>query len=142
MHKLLVSSLIIFSQFASAYGQAEKPIKLDYFKETPTEIDGCSGSFTYDSVSLKQEKYIVITNLQKLAFIRINGQTIKLTLYVKKHPSVKKFIESYKGGGYTMILTTVEGKQTGDETSLSSGTMEISNGSDKLIIKIHGEGGC
>jgi hypothetical protein len=46
------------------------------------------------------------------------------------------------GGGYTVILTTVEGKQTGDEISLSSGIMEISNGNYKLILKIHGEGGC
>ena len=142
MHKLLISSLIIFSQFASAHGQVERPIILDYFKGTPAEIDGCSGSFTYDSISLKHEKYIVITDLQNLAFIKISGEIIKLTLYEKKHPSDKRFIEKYKGSGYTLILSTVEGKQIGDELWLSSGTIEISNGNHKLILKIHGEGGC
>ncbi|HET7003219.1 MAG TPA: hypothetical protein VFI33_17975 [Puia sp.] len=111
-------------------------------EKIPAEIDGCSGSYTYDTISLKNEKFIVITDLQKLAFIRINGEIIKLTLYEEKHPSDKSFIGKYKGGGYTIIINTVEGKQIGDELWLSSGTLEISNGNHKQILRIHGEGGC
>jgi hypothetical protein len=55
--------------YSSAEGQSGTAIKLDYFKEIPSEIDGCSGSYTYDSITLKTEKHLLAIDLRKLAFI-------------------------------------------------------------------------
>jgi hypothetical protein len=142
MHKTIVVCLIFSAIFSSVFGQHDTSIKLDYFKEVPAEVDGCNGSFTYDSISLKQEKFIVVIDLQKLAFIRVNGIIVRLTLSESKHLSEKKSKDIYKGGGYTLVLITTEGKRVSDELYLSSGTMEISTGNQKLHLKIHGEGGC
>jgi hypothetical protein len=49
---------------------------------------------------------------------------------------------TFKGNGYTVILTINSVKQTGDESNLDKGSLEVIKGSYKLIIKIHGESGC
>jgi hypothetical protein len=141
MYNLIFLGYLLMS-IVTTNAPQERPIKLDYFKETPSEIDGCSESFTYDSISLKHEKYIAITNLQKLAFIRVNGITIRLTLFEKKHPSDKEFISTYKCDGYTIIISTILGKQIADEEWLDSGTMKILKGNLQSVLKIHGVGGC
>jgi hypothetical protein len=142
MYKFIVSSVLPCFIFVTVFGQKEAPIKLDYFKEIPSEIDGCSGSFTYDSIPLKNQKYVVVVDLQNLAFVRINGTIIRLTLSEHKNITKNKSKDSYQGGGYSVILTTTEGRRIGDELYLSSGTIEISNGKQKSIFKIHGEAGC
>ncbi|MDP9041130.1 MAG: hypothetical protein M3N30_04050 [Bacteroidota bacterium] len=55
--------------------------------------------------------------------------------------SKRKYKSTYKGEGYTIILITTPVKEY-DEGSLDKGTLEIANGQNKVVIKVHGEAGC
>ena len=135
---------IIFFAFATVSNAQQKDqlLKLDFFNKIPSAIDGCSGLFTYDTTSLKNKKYIIITDLQELAFIKVNGKQIMLKKIQNKQLTKMTFKTIYKGDGYTIILTTTTGKQLDIESSLDIGTLEILKESYKLLIKIHGQSGC
>jgi hypothetical protein len=117
-------------------------IELNYFPAIPKVIDGCAGVYTYDSTSLKKEKYILITNLQKLAMIRVGGKTISLQQVSNSQPAKLTHKDVYKGSNFTIIVILKEVRQTGDEQTYETGTIEIKYGGTDVIYKIHGESGC
>jgi hypothetical protein len=123
-------------------GQNKKEsIKLDFFTSIPSVIDGCMGAYTYDTATLKSEKYIIITNLQDLAIIKVSGNEISL----KRTSNVKignTFKDIYKGHGYTVVLLVKDVKQTGDEGALETGKLVITYEECTIEINIHGEAGC
>ena len=135
---------IIFFVFATVSNAQQKDqlLKLDFFNKIPPEIDGCSGLFTYDTTSLKKKRYIVVTDLQELAFIRVNGKQFMLKKIQNKQLFKNTFKTIYRGEGYMIILTTTTRKQLDIESSLDIGTVEILTESCKLSIKVHGESGC
>jgi hypothetical protein len=53
-----------------------------------------------------------------------------------------KLRNTYKGAGYIIVLTTLEGRETRDELYLSTGTIEVKKGDQDRVLKIHGECGC
>ena len=118
----------------------QTPINLSLFDKIPVEIDGCGHYYTYGSLDYRKSKYVFITNLQGLAFVRINGEQILLKQTNDKHTNAS----IYKGEGYTVVDDTKTVKQTGDEVWLSRGTLKVIRQSDKqeILIWIHGEGGC
>ena len=115
---------------------------MEFFNKIPSEIDGCSGLYTFDTTSIKKEKYIIITDLQDFAFIKVQGRQIKLKLFKIIELSQLKHKAIYKGEGYTITLTTKSSKQIDTELSLDNGSLEVLKGTFKLSIKIHGESGC
>lgn len=117
--------------------------QLGYFPSLPKAIDGCSGTFTYDSISLKKEKYIFVDDLQEQAFIFVGGKEIVLKK-VKDIVSAdgKKFHTVYTGSGYTATLLIREIKAVGDEVGYFEGTLEVVYGQTSAKFKIHGEAGC
>jgi hypothetical protein len=127
-----------------AQGSAPAPtIRLDYFPALPRAIDGCGGTYTYDSVSLKQEKFIFVDNLQEKAFIRIGGKEIALKR--QSHAVLgggKTYKDVYTGSGYTVTSIVKDIKETGDEVTYEEGTLEVRKGQFVLKLKIHGESGC
>jgi hypothetical protein len=143
MKKIFVLCFTIFSFHALLSAQTiSTSIHLEYFKSIPAEIDGCSGIYTYDSISLKKERYIFITNGNGLGMIHVNGKIISLKMVSTKELSKTSWKQVFKGEGYTLTLTTKETKRLDEEDIFESGTLEIVKGSDKVIIKIHGESGC
>ena len=143
MKQFLILSTIFCLLTGTTNGQqSNATLKLDFITKIPSVIDGCSGLYTYDATSLKKEKYIIVWDLQEIAFIKVQGKEIKLQTTDKKELPKSVYKATFKGGGYTVILTTKTVKKTGEESSLDNGTLEIIKGSDKLLIKIHGESGC
>src|SRR5690349_14584050 len=47
---------------------------LDFIKSIPGSVDGCGEFFTYDSLKLKDEKYIFLSDMGDMAMIRIKGK--------------------------------------------------------------------
>jgi hypothetical protein len=121
--------------------QTGKDVQLTFFNKLPPEIDGCGGFYTYDTTSLKKEKYLFVTDLQKLAFMMVDGKKISLKLAGHSLIQKKIYKVTYSGSGYTVILTTTSVRES-DEVWLEKGTVEITKGEQKIIIKIHGESGC
>ena len=143
MNRLLIFTLTFATCSFVVSGQEKvQSIKLDFFNKVPSEIDGCSGLYTYDSTSLKSKKYIIITDLQETAFIKVDGKQITLKRISNSELSKNSYKTVYKGSGYTVVLTTKILKQSGDEVWIEGGSVEISKGQTKVIIKIHGESGC
>lgn len=139
--KSILCVILIFWFFESKGQGNDKGIKLDYFDSKPTEIDGCEGDYTYDTTSLNKGKFILVTNIQKLAFIRVNGENIRLEIVEFIQLAKGKSKATYKGNGYIVVLKTGTIKVY-DEGALEAGTFEISNGSNKVTIKVHGQSGC
>ncbi|MDJ1502318.1 hypothetical protein [Xanthocytophaga agilis] len=139
MNKLSNITLGVYFLVITIFGR-QPSIKLSFFDKIPAEIDGCGHYYTYGSLDYQNSKYVFVTNLQGLAFIRINGRQISLKQTNDKYAKVS----IYKGGGYTVVEETKTVRQTGDEVWLSRGTLKVIRHSDKqeILIWIHGEGGC
>lgn len=117
-------------------------IKLEIFPSIPAEIEGCSGYYTYTTTAISKEQYIFLTKTEEFAIIRINGNNLTLKMVTNTQPTKGIYKEVYKNNGYTATLTTKEVKETGDEGSIDTGTLEITYGATTLIVKIHGKNGC
>jgi len=72
----------------------------------------------------------------------VNGKEISLKRISEDQIAKKTTQTIYKGSGYTVILTTKEGKQLGYEEALDAGSLEIIFGQIKVKFAIHGQGGC
>lgn len=116
--------------------------RLNLFNNIPEQIDGCSGLYTYDSIPLQQQRYLFASNLQELAFVKINSRQITLNLLKREKLSKEVYRNTYEGGGYKVILQIKAVKRSGDELFYNTGTLEIWQGEKNLRVKIHGESGC
>ena len=136
------SWLLVCARNSRISGQTPS-IRLDYFPSLPKVIDGCSGTYTYDSVSLKKEKYIFADDLQEHAFIYVAGKEIALkrTSHVVLAGG-KTFKDVYTGSGYTVTAIVKDVKDVGDEGSYETGALEVRKGQFVLKLKIHGVAGC
>jgi len=74
--------LILFFLFQYAKAQnTDEPIRLEFFRGIPIQVDsGCNGLYASDTMSLKKANYLLVTDLQSFAFVKIKGNTIKLKL--------------------------------------------------------------
>ena len=132
--------------------QKAQRIKLNYFDKIPAEVDGCSGLYTYDTVSLKRKKYIVVTDLSENAIININGEQIQLkytgegAMAGANSQPKKIFNGLYKGTNYQLILNTRPEKKPAkgeeSETWRDRGTLEVIIGDRHVRMKVHGISGC
>lgn len=137
MKKILMIALLFCAHVSLA-----QTLKLDAFKNIPSEIDGCMGAYTYSTTPLANDRYIFVTDLQELGIIKINGRNIRLKKVNHMAITAVSSKDTYTGSGYTVILLIKGSKRTGDEVSEDIGTLEVSKGADKITIKVHGESGC
>jgi hypothetical protein len=141
MYRLsIVFVFCLQSLFGNGQNKKES-FKLDFFTSIPGIIDGCMGAYTYDTAALKSDRYVIITNLQDLAIIKVKGKEISL----KRISNVKTgntYKDVYKGQGYTVILIVRDVKQIGDEGSLETGKLVITYEQSTIEINIRGEAGC
>jgi len=130
----IVSFFIVVTLFQSTLWAQSKPasIKLEIIAKLPEEVDGCSACFAMDNASLKSEKFIAVTNLTDVCFIRIGGKLLKLK---------EKQEDIYEGEGYTVTIKT-KSKHIADELYSERGTIEIHHGNVTKKIAVVGESGC
>src|SRR4249919_638687 len=150
--RIFIVSFLLIS--ARSHGQSKGDIvKLNYFEKIPTELDGCNGLYTYDSVSLNRKKYIIVTDLSEFALININGNQIRLKfegngLLAGDNSQTKKtFNTVYNGKNIQLILNTKPEKKATknweeSETWRDRGTLEIIIGDRHVKIRVHGISGC
>jgi len=118
-------------------------LSIDTFSTFPSEINGCSCYFSNDLVEFRKEKYIFIEGTEGNAFLKINGKLTKFTLTNVKEIDPLNSVSKYKGKNLNMTLETKDGKQNGDETSLKTGKIILTDQNKNTITKTFiGECGC
>lgn len=122
----------------------DKPVlSIDTFSTFPTEIDGCSCYFSNNSAEFKKGEYIYVNDFAQTSFLKINGVMTKF-----KQTDLKKIdnvttVAKAKSENYEMTIEVKDGIQSGDEASLKSGTIKLTDKKGKTIIKVfYGECGC
>ncbi len=138
MKLLSVFTCILF--LLSTAVKAQPSIQLNYFMKVPVNISNCGALYTYDTVALAKKKYILLTDFQNLGLITISGKQVKLQLTDTKTIQQSN-ISTYKGAGYTVILTANTTAHKG-KLDIETGTLQVITGTKKLILKIHGQSGC
>jgi hypothetical protein len=118
-------------------------LTIDTFSTFPPEIDGCSCYFSNDSAEFNKSEYIYMNDFAQTSFLKINGVLTKFTQTDYKEVSKTTTISKAKSDKYEMTIEVIDGKQSGDETSLKSGTIKLTDKNGKTIIKtFYGECGC
>ena len=138
MKKILTTAIIASLFVINANAQT---IKLDYFSKIPVKIKNCGVLYTYDTTALKKKKYIMIADFQNIGMIVVNGKQISLQLGESKLENKTTNVSTYTGGGYTVVLSVKIIKQT-TKVDTEEGKLEITKGTTKLTLKIHGESSC
>jgi len=120
--------------------KAQPSLQLDYFSKVPVNISNCGALYSYHTVALAKKKYILLTDFQNLGLITIKGKQVNLQLADIKtiHQSN---ITTYKGAGYTVVLTVTTTSHKG-KWDIETGSLQVISGTKKIVIKIHGQSGC
>ena len=86
---------------------------LDFIKSIPGSVDGCGEFFTYDSLKLKDEKYIFLSDMGDMAMIRIKGKDIVLKKSTRESKQINAIssVEVYYAIGYKVVLRKKEEKE-------------------------------
>jgi len=118
-------------------------LTIDTFSIFPPEIDGCSCYFSNDSTEFHKREYIYMNDYAQTSFLKINGVLIKFTQTDYKKVSNSTTISKAKSDKYEVTIKVIDGKESGDEASLKSGTIKVTDKNGKTIIKtFYGECGC
>lgn len=121
----------------------EEVFTIDTFSTFPPEIDGCSCYFSNDSLEFNKSEYIYLNDFAQTSFIKINGVLTKFTQTDIIEVSKTSTVAKAKSDKYEMTIEFSNDKQSGDETSLKSGAIKLTNKNGKTITKIfYGECGC
>ncbi len=124
-----------------------KPITVQNFSQFPSEIDGCSCYFSSNKEAFNQKKYIIVTNLDSLAFMTINNQKTRLKL-ISSGVEPNTFtnfnhVEVFGNKEYKVIIDIKYQKNTDSEVWIDEGTITITRkDGQKLVTKFYGECGC
>jgi hypothetical protein len=118
-------------------------LTIDTFSTFPPEISGCSCYFSNDSAEFNKGQYIYMTDYDQISFLKINGVLTKFTQTDFKKVNKSTIVGKAKSDKFEMTIEIIDGKQSGYETSLKSGTIELTDKNGKTITKtFYGECGC
>jgi len=121
----------------------DQKFTIDTFSIFPPEIDGCSCYFSNNSTEFKKGEYIYINDFAEVSFLKINGILTKFTQTDYKVIDKTTTIAKAKSELYEITIEVKDGKQSGEETSLKSGTIKLTDKNGKTITKtFYGECGC
>lgn len=124
-----------------------QPITIQPFSQFPSEIDGCSCYFSYTEKAFKQRQYIIVTNLDSLAFMTIDNQQTKLKL-ISSGAEPNTFtnfnhVEVFGNKNYKVTIDIKYKKSIDSEVWIDEGTITITRkDGQKLLTKFYGECGC
>ena len=115
-------------------------IKLETFG-FPGEVNGCSCYFAKNKEDFENEKYIYIDDYGNNAFLKIDGNTVKIKMKEGDFDpdNFSKFIKNDD------FSVTIQGKKVDEleEVMMFQGTMTVENKKgEKTITPIYGECGC
>lgn len=123
--------------------QKQETITIDSFTDLPAQIDGCSCTFSEDSVSYAKEKYIYANDFAKTSFIKIDGKLVELTETEHSDPDSLTTISKSTGGGYKVEIRATIIHTTDLEYNEMKGTITIRDAKQKIVTrKIYGVCGC
>lgn len=118
-------------------------LSIDTFSTFPPEIDGCSCYFSNDSTEFNKREYIYMNDFAQTSFLKINGVLTKFTQTDFNEVNKTTTVAKAKSDKYEMTIEVIDGKQSGYETSLKSGTIKLTDKNGKTITKtFYGECGC
>ena len=120
-----------------------EPLRIDTFSAFPDEIDGCSCYFSNDSSEFKQGIYIYMNNYAEISFMKINGILTKFTQteFIEKDETT--VVAKFTSDKYDLTVEVKRGKQNGEETTLQTGTIKLSDKKSKTVkTTFYGECGC
>ena len=121
----------------------DEVLTIDTFSTFPPEIDGCSCYFSNDTTEFNKSEYIYMNDFAQTSFLKINGVLIKFTQTDYKNVSKTTTVAKAKSDKYEMTIEVIDGKQSGDETALKSGTIKLTGKNGETITKtFYGECGC
>lgn len=121
----------------------ENKLTIDTFSTFPLEIDGCSCYFSNDSNEFKKQVYIYVNDFAQTSFLKINGVMTKFTQIDFKNIDDKTTEAKAVSGDYKLTIKVIHGEQSGNETSLQSGTIILTdNKGNKIAKTFYGECGC
>lgn len=124
-----------------------QPLTIQSFSQFPSEIDGCSCYFSSNEKAFNQKQYIIVTNLDSLAFMTINNIQTKLKL-IKSSAEANTFtdfnhVEVFGNKEYKVTIDIKYKKSTDSEVWIDEGTITITRkDGQKLVTKFYGECGC
>ena len=124
----------------SANKDTVKTLTLQTFNDISEEISGCSGLYKSRKCQGACD-YILATDLQGKAFIKVDGNLISLR---RTNNSVtdKKTKERYEGEGFIITIEVYPRNKTGDEVREYYGELIVVKGDLKHSESITGEVGC
>ncbi|WP_396188165.1 hypothetical protein [Flavobacterium sp.] len=121
----------------------KKTFTISSFSDFPPEIDGCSCYFSKDSLEFKNEKYIYMNDFANISFLKINDTLVKFTQTDFKEVNKTTTVAKAKSNYYEMTIEVKDSVQSGDETWLKTGKIEITNKNGEVITEtFYGECGC
>jgi hypothetical protein len=121
----------------------DQALTIDTFSTFPPEIDGCSCYFSNDSTEFKKGEYIYMNDFAQTSFLKINGTLTKFTQTDFQKAGTTRTIAKAKSDRYEMTIEVKDGLQSGDETSLKSGTITLTDKNGKTMRRtFYGECGC
>ncbi len=122
----------------------EENLKLQVFTKFPTEIEGCSCYFSRDSIGFANQRYIFVDNFEDVAFVKVNGELVRLTRKRSEDLEDISVKTIYKNENYNISVKVFEGKTSGDEAWLNQGTIRLrSIQTDEVVeTEFFGECGC
>ena len=122
---------------------ATQILTIDTFSTFPPEIDGCSCYFSSDSLEFKRSHYIYMNDYAQTCFMKLNGVLTKFVQVDFQESDSRKINAKYKNDTYEVIIESQTEVQNGDETSLLTGTIKVTDKNGKTISKtFYGECGC
>ena len=145
MFVICVSTCIVtFSSFAPAQQNGltrdDSTTALKYITSYPVKIDGGCSFITYDSLPLKQRKFIFIISARQDGFMELeNGEASVILKQVSKESLPDKTsVETFAGQGYKAVLKRKEAKGTLEDWPYYKGTLQIRFQKKTKVYKIHG----
>jgi len=118
-------------------------LTIDTFSSFPPEIEGCSCYFSNNPTELKKEKYIYVNDFAQTSFLKINGVMSKFTQIEYKKINKTTIIAKFKSMNYEMIIEVKDEKKSGEETSIKTGTITLTDKKGNIIMRnFYGECGC
>jgi hypothetical protein len=127
---------------ANPPGPVAEDLTPDLMTEVPEVRKGCTGLFTYDSVSLDNGSFVFVHNLEGKATLQIDGKTLALNQVEKTEPEPGQTQEIFSATHYKVILKTNKVKQNGSKEGEYKGTLDIYKDISHRNLKVHGKVSC
>jgi hypothetical protein len=125
----------------------QPPITIQSFSKFPPEIDGCSCYFSANEKAFKQHQYLIVTNLDSLAFMTINEKPLKFKLLSSSAEpqtfTTVDHVEIFGNNDYTITIDIKHKKSSDSEVWIDEGIITITRkDGQKLVKQFYGECGC